>query len=60
MPAPAPEIPGAARAVLEAAYDDYRLLTPPDQQTPEGAVQTALQYLISSGYTIRPDLAEAA
>ncbi|MEV8354648.1 hypothetical protein ACFVTT_35395 [Streptomyces niveus] len=49
-------IPGAALAVLAAAYDDYRLITPPEQQTPAGAADYAAQYLLSSGYTIRPDL----
>lgn len=52
-------IPEAAVAALKGAYDDYRLITPPDQRTPEGAVELALQYLLGSGYTVVPDLAPA-
>lgn len=47
-------IPPAAVAVIEAALDDYRLITPPEQQTPTGAAQRVAQYLLSSGYAITP------
>lgn len=53
-------ISAAAIAVIEAALDDYRLTTPPDQQTPAGAADRAAEYLLSSGYAIRPDHATAA
>ena len=52
--------PSAARAVIEAAIDDYRLTTPPDQQTPADLTDRIGQYLLSSGYLIRPDIREAA
>lgn len=47
-------IPPAAVAVIEAALDDYRLQTPADQQTPEGAAHRVAEYLLSSGYAITP------
>lgn len=47
-------IPPAAVAVIEAALDDYRLLTPSEQQTPTGAAQRVAAYLLSSGYAITP------
>ncbi|MFI8294053.1 hypothetical protein ACIGBL_33445 [Streptomyces sp. NPDC085614] len=47
-------IPGAALAVVAAGLDDYRLTTPADQQTPEGAAERACEYLASSGWTITP------
>jgi hypothetical protein len=52
--------PPAAVAIVEAGLDDYRTLTPPEQQTPHGAALLAIEYLLSSGYAIRPDLEEAA
>lgn len=51
--------PGA-RAVVEAAIDDYRLTTPPDQQTPAGCTDRIAEYLASSAYEIRPDTREPA
>ncbi|MEV6081746.1 hypothetical protein AB0L80_42755 [Streptomyces sp. NPDC052069] len=53
-------IPPAAAVVIEAAIDDYRVETRADQQTPAGLVDRIAEYLLSSGYTIRPDLSEAA
>lgn len=52
--------PPAARAVTEAAIDDYRTAVPPDQQTPAGLTDQIGQYLLSSGYVVQPDLSEAA
>jgi len=46
-------IPAAAVAVIAAAYDDYRTTTPPETQTPRGAATRAVEYLASSGWTIR-------
>lgn len=43
-------IPAAAIAVIAAAYDDYRLTTPDNQQTPHGAAERAAEYLLSSGW----------
>ena len=43
-------IPDAAIALIAAALDDYRLTTPPTQQTPRGAAERAAQYLTSSGW----------
>lgn len=43
-------IPDAAIAVIAAAYDDYRLTTPPGQRTPRGAAERAAEYLITSGW----------
>jgi hypothetical protein len=43
-------IPAAAIAVIAAALDDYRLTTPPHQQTPRGAAERASEYLLSSGW----------
>ncbi|MFB7007866.1 MULTISPECIES: hypothetical protein [unclassified Streptomyces] len=48
-------IPPAAVAVMTAATDDYRTTTPPEQQTPAGLVDRIGEYLLGSGYTIRPD-----
>jgi hypothetical protein len=53
-------IPPAAAAVMTAAADDYRLNTPPNEQTPAGLIARIGEYLLSSGYEIRPDLGEAA
>ncbi|MGP3752176.1 hypothetical protein [Streptomyces sp. IBSNAI001] len=52
--------PPAARAVIEAAIDDYRLIVPAEQQTPADLTDRIGQYLLSSGYMIRPDIREAA
>lgn len=52
--------PPAVRAVIDAAIDDYRLVTPPEQQTPAGLTDRIGQYLISSGYAVRPDVTERA
>lgn len=43
-------IPAAAIAVIAAAYDDYRITTPADRQTPRGAAERAAEYLISEGW----------
>ena len=43
-------IPDAAVAVIAAALDDYRMTTPPSQQTPRGAAERAAEYLASSGW----------
>src|SRR5690606_39705379 len=45
-------IPDAAIATIAAALDDYRLTTPPTQQTPRGAAERAAQYLTSSGWEL--------
>ncbi|MFD9930171.1 hypothetical protein ACFWZK_29040 [[Kitasatospora] papulosa] len=52
--------PPAASAIINAAIDDYRLTTPPEQQTPADLTDRIGQYLLSSGYLIRPDIREAA
>jgi hypothetical protein len=52
--------PPAVRAIVNAAIDDYRLITPPEQQTPDGETDRIELYLISSGYAVRPDVTEAA
>lgn len=49
-------IPAAAIAIITAALDDYRLTTPPDQQTPAGAADRTAEYLLTAGYDIRPAL----
>ncbi|MFY0511827.1 hypothetical protein ACOMD4_15795 [Streptomyces anulatus] len=43
-----------ALAVIEAAIDDYRCETPPDQQTPAGLADRITEYLTSSGYDLHP------
>jgi len=52
--------PPGAIAVINAAIDDYRLTTPPEQQTPADLTDRIGQYLLSSGYLIRPDVREPA
>ncbi len=52
--------PPAAAAIIDAAIDDYRLITPPEEQTPAGLTDRIGQYLLSSGYAVRPDVTEAA
>lgn len=52
--------PPAVRAIVNAAIDDYRLITPPDEQTPDGETDRIELYLISSGYAVRPDVTERA
>ncbi|MFG2670823.1 hypothetical protein [Streptomyces sp. NPDC048445] len=52
--------PPAAAAIVAAAIDDYRLIVPPEQQTPAGLTDRIGQYLLSSGYAVRPDVREAA
>lgn len=52
--------PPAAAAIIDAAIDDYRLITPPEEQTPAGLTDRIGQYLLSSGYAVRPDGIEAA
>jgi hypothetical protein len=53
-------IPPAAHAIIAAALDDYRLTVPTDRQTPDGAADRIGEYLLTSGYAIRPDLTETA
>lgn len=50
--------PPAAAAIVAAAIDDYRLIVPPEHQTPAGLTDRIGQYLISSGYAVQPDTAE--
>lgn len=52
--------PPAAAAIIDAAIDDYRLITPPEEQTPAGLTDRIGQYLLSSGYAVLPDGIEAA
>ncbi|MCX0246438.1 hypothetical protein [Streptomyces drozdowiczii] len=52
--------PPAAAAIIDAAIDDYRLLVPPEEQTPAGLTDRIGQYLLSSGYAVRPDVTEPA
>jgi len=52
--------PPAAIAIINAAIDDYRLIVPPEQQTPADLTDRIGQYLLSSGYVIRPDVREPA
>jgi hypothetical protein len=52
--------PPAAAAIVNAAIDDYRLITPPEKQTPAGLTDRIGQYLLSSGYAVRPDVTEPA
>ncbi|MFF8716197.1 hypothetical protein ACF07T_32900 [Streptomyces sp. NPDC015184] len=51
-------IPPAAVVVMLAGADDYRTTTPVAEQTPAGLVGRIGEYLLSSGYTIRPNLTE--
>ncbi|GAA4706237.1 hypothetical protein [Streptomyces youssoufiensis] len=44
----------AALAVMTAAAEDYRILTPPDEQTPAGLADYQASYLLAEGYAIRP------
>ncbi len=46
-------IPAAVAADLAAALEDYRLITPRDQRTPEDTARFALEQLAGSGWTIR-------
>ena len=48
-------IPPAAVVVMATAADDYRTTTPADQQTPAGLADRVAEYLLSSGWCIRPD-----
>lgn len=52
-------IPPAARTVMLAGVDEYRLTTPTDEQTPDGLVDRVEQWLLDDGWAIRPDLADA-
>jgi hypothetical protein len=52
--------PPSVRAIVDAAIDDYRTVTPPEQQTPAGLTDQIGQYLVSSGYAVRPDVSEPA
>ncbi|MCR8574718.1 hypothetical protein [Streptomyces sp. Isolate_219] len=53
MTTPAPAIPDAARAVILAALDDYRMNTPPTEAKPAAAAHRVVEYLASSGFTAR-------
>ncbi|WP_263165439.1 hypothetical protein [Streptomyces sp. SCSIO ZS0520] len=53
-------IPEAAIAVIAAALEDHRLLTPPDESTPRVQAEYAAMYLASSGYALVPAPATAA
>lgn len=44
--------PPAAIAALAAGLDEYRLTTPPDEQTPHEAAVTAAEHLVSSGWAV--------
>lgn len=44
--------PPAAVATFTAGLDDYQLTTPTDEQTPRGAAERAVEYLISSGWAV--------
>ncbi|MFI2184575.1 hypothetical protein [Streptomyces sioyaensis] len=46
-------IPAAARAVILAALDDYRMNTPLTDAKPAAAAHRVVEYLASSGYTAR-------
>ncbi|WP_328739907.1 hypothetical protein OHA91_22905 [Streptomyces erythrochromogenes] len=48
-------ISSTSMAVLTAAIEDYRVLTPPDEATPAGLATAIGEYLASSGLTICPD-----
>jgi hypothetical protein len=50
---PAPPIPDAALAVMEAAAEDYRLQLG-EHATPHGVARRVAEYLVSSGYAIVP------
>lgn len=47
-------VPPAVVALVSAALDDYRLLTPPGEQTPHGQAVYVGEYLAGSGYEVRP------
>lgn len=51
-------IPKAARTVMLAGADDYRITTPPEEQTTAGCVDRIEEYLLGSGWVIRPDLTD--
>ena len=44
--------PPAAIAALAAGLDEYRLTTPPDEQTPAEAALHAAEQLVSSGWAV--------
>lgn len=46
-------IPAAARAVILAALDDYRMNTPSTEAKPAAAAHRVVEFLASSGYTAR-------
>ncbi|MET7933453.1 hypothetical protein [Streptomyces sp. NPDC005322] len=52
-----PPIPPAALALMRAAAEDYRLITPAEETTPAGIAARIAQYLVSNGYEIRPTAA---
>ncbi|GGY81341.1 hypothetical protein CP967_08510 [Streptomyces nitrosporeus] len=51
-------IPPAARTVMLAGLDEYRLVTPLDEQTPAGALDCIERWLLDDGWAIRPDLSD--
>lgn len=44
--------PPAAIAAVAAGLDEYRLVTPADEQTPRGAAEHAASTLVSSGWAV--------
>lgn len=48
------EISRAALDVVAAAIEDYRVITPPDEATPEGLATAIGEYLAGSHLTICP------
>ncbi|MFE5675081.1 hypothetical protein ACFQ7B_07675 [Streptomyces erythrochromogenes] len=48
-------ISSTSMAVLTAAIEDYRDITPPDEATPAGLATRIGEYLAGSGLTICPD-----
>lgn len=47
-------IPEAVVHDLEAALDDYRLVTPPEEQTPHGAARYQAEHLAGCGWVVVP------
>lgn len=44
--------PPAALAALAAGLDEYRLITPPEQYTPDAAARYAAAELVASGWAV--------
>ncbi len=47
-------VPDEARRLIAAALEDHRVLTPPDESTPDGQAAAVVTYLISSGWAVTP------